>query len=179
MHQAPVPITDDDVKQKVILHQANNLDEYQRVFMNFDQRVNVENIRLIVIDNIHTVCDNFMKADGTVDYIERYNFLLKQSRDLKRLAYKFNLVVVILNNVVADVNHDGAQKGFFENRSRGQSIVPSLGMLWSNCINERIALKRKGTAVDCKRTIAVEKSSYMRKNEVDFEILNCGIRGKV
>lgn len=75
--------------------------------MNFDQRVNVENIRLVVIDNIHTVCDNFMKADGSIDYIERFNFLLKQSRDLKRLAYKFSLVVVILNNVVADVNHDG------------------------------------------------------------------------
>jgi hypothetical protein len=77
MHQTAVPITEDDVKQKVILHQANNLDEYQRLFMNFESRVNVDNIKLIVIDNIHTVCDNFMKADGSIDYIERYNFLLK------------------------------------------------------------------------------------------------------
>jgi hypothetical protein len=147
--------------------------------MNFDSRADVENIRLIVIDNIAQVCDNFMKADGSIDYLERYGFLLKQTRDLKRLSYRFNVVVAILNNVVADVNHDGAQKGFFENKSRGQNIVPSLGMLWSNCINERIALKKKGTTVDIKRTMVIEKSSYMRKNEVDFEILNCGIRGKI
>jgi RecA/RadA recombinase len=76
--------------------------------MNFDSRADVENIRLIVIDNIAQVCDNFMKADGSIDYLERYGFLLKQTRDLKRLSYRFNVVVVILNNVVADVNHDGA-----------------------------------------------------------------------
>jgi hypothetical protein len=82
-------------------------------------------------------------------------------------------VVVILNNVVADVSHTAAQKGFFDNKSRGQTIVPSLGLSWSNCINERIALKKKGgtSNVDVKRTIAIEKSSYMRKNEVNFDII--------
>lgn len=34
--------------------------------------------------------------------------------------------------------------GFFE-RNKGQNIVPSLGLLWSNCINERMALKKKGS----------------------------------
>ena len=45
--------------------------------------------------------------------------MLKHSKQLKRLAWDFNIVVVILNNVVADVSHDGANKGFFENKSRG------------------------------------------------------------
>ena len=40
-------------------------------------------------------------------------------------------------------------------------------------------LKRKGTNADnIKRTMIIEKSSYIRKSEMDFEITNNGIRGK-
>ena len=62
----------------------------------------------MVIDNIHAVCENFILPDGQVDYLERSKFMLKHSKQLKRLAWDFGLVVVILNNVVADVNHDAA-----------------------------------------------------------------------
>jgi len=60
-------------------------------------------------------------------------------------------------------------------------VVPSLGLQWSNCINERIALKKKGhqaAGQDVRRIMAIEKSSYMRKNEIDFVILAQGLRGK-
>lgn len=62
-----------------------------------------ERIKLVIIDNILTVCDYFIKADGTVDFFERAHFLVSHSRKLKKLAYNHNLIVVILNNVVADV----------------------------------------------------------------------------
>ncbi len=40
-------------------------------------------------------------------------------------------------------------------------------------------LKRKGTNADnIKRTMIIEKSSYIRKSELDFEIANNGIRAK-
>ena len=150
------------------------------MFKNLHARMDEEKIKLIVIDNIHSVCDNFIKSDGTVDYIERSQFMNRHSKQLRSLAYDFKVVIIILNNVVADVNHDGANKGFFENRSRGQSIVPSLGMNWTNCINDRIALKKKGGSsnIDVKRSIVIEKSSYMRRSEMDFEIVPQGIRGK-
>ena len=158
----------------------NGIDEYNKLFIDLAARVEEQQIRLVVIDNIHSVCENFIKQDGTVDYIERAQFIYRHSKQLKRLAWDFNLVIVILNNVVADVNHDGANKGFFENRSRGQSIVPSLGLNWSNSINERIALKKRAGSsnVDVKRIIVIEKSSYMRRNELDFEIVAQGLRGK-
>lgn len=92
----------------------------------------------------------------------------------------------MLNNVVADVpvvgQDPGAGKGFFEHKSRGQNVAPSLGMLWSNCINERICLRKKGgygANQDVKRSMVIEKSSFMRKNEVDFEITVAGVRMKV
>ena len=127
------------------------MDEYTKVFINLAARVEQEQIKLVIIDNMHSVCDNFIKPDGNVDYIERSAFILRHVKQLKRLAYDFNLVIVVLNNVVADVNQDG-NKGFFADSRRSQSGVPSLGLQWSNCINERIALKKKGaTNIEIKR----------------------------
>lgn len=141
---------------------------------------------MVVVDTIHSICENFIKSDGSVDYIERSNFLLKHSKLIKKLAYQYNLVVIILNNVVADMQMIGADpaaggKGFFENKSRGQNIAPSLGLMWSNCVNERICLRKKngyGGNQEVRRAISLEKSSYMRKNELDFEINLAGIRGR-
>ncbi len=59
--------------------------------------------------------------------------------------------------------------------------MPSLGLQWTNCVNERICLRRKGTNADnMRRTIAIEKSSYMKKYEggLDFEINNMGLKGR-
>lgn len=175
-------ITENVLRDRISLTQAANLDEYNRIFINLSSRVASEQIKVVVVDNIHSVCDNFIKPDGGVDFFERSSFLNRHSRDLKRLAHQFNLVIVLLNNVVADVNQEAAGKGFFENRTltRGQSIVPSLGLMWSNCINDRIALKKKtsNTGTDVKRLMIIEKSSYMRRNEIEFEIQGVGLRGK-
>jgi hypothetical protein len=131
-----------------------------------------------VIDNILSVCDNFIKADGQVDFIERSNFLLKHTKQLKRLAFDNNMVVVILNNVVADVSSNQIKNGFIGDRRAG-NVVPSLGLMWSNCINERIALKKKmGHGSEVKRTMCIEKSSFMRKSDLEFEITQAGLRGK-
>ena len=85
----------------------------------------------------------------------------------------------MINNVVADIGNDQASKGFFEAKSKGSNVQASLGLLWSNCINERISLKKKGnTADNIKRHMIIEQSSYMRKSELEFEISNSGIKGR-
>lgn len=97
----------------------------------------------MIIDNIQSVGDNFIKADGQVDFIERSNFLLKHSKNLKKLAYQYNLVILILNNVTSDVNGNAGDptRGFFQEKRN--NVQPALGLLWSNCVNERICLKKR------------------------------------
>ena len=117
--------------------------------------------------------DNFIKTDGNVDYIERSNFLLKHSKNLKKLAYQYGLVILILNNVTSDVNGNAGDpsRGFFQEKKN--NVQASLGLLWSNCINERICLKKKahgGYGNDVKRQICIEKSSYLRRMQIDFEV---------
>lgn len=99
-------VDDHTLTTKIQLMQASNLDDYYKIFLNLSARIPTEKTRLIVIDNILAVCDNFIKADGQVDFIERSNFLLKHTKQLKRLAHDHNLVIVILNNVVADMSNN-------------------------------------------------------------------------
>ena len=172
-----------DVNEKINLIHARNLDDYNKIFINLASKVDSEEIKLVVIDNMHAVCENFIKADGSVDFIERSNFMLKHARQLKRLAYDFNLIIIVLNNVVQDLGgQDGANKGFFEARMGRSQTVPSLGLMWSNCINDRICLKKKtstGGTSEPKRTMCIEKSGYLRKNDIEFEIVAQGLKGKI
>ena len=71
--------------------------------------------------------------------------MLKHSKALKKLAYQFNLVIVIINNVSSDVNGNAGDptRGFFQEKRN--NMQPALGLLWSNCVNERICLKKKST----------------------------------
>lgn len=159
--------------------QVSNLDDYNKIFLNLEANLEKDKIKLLVVDNILTICDYFIKTDGSCDFFERANFLIAHSRKLKRIAHLNNMVIVLMNNVVADVERSGGEHGFFEKKdSRGQPMVPSLGLLWSNCINERIGLKKKGNSAEIKRSMVIEKSSYMRRNEIDFIILGGGLRGK-
>ena len=65
-------------------------------------------------------------------------------------------------------------------------MQPALGLLWSNCVNERICLKKKssgggnsiGFGDNVKRHVFIEKSSYLRRNEIEFEVYIGGVRGK-
>jgi hypothetical protein len=57
-----------------------------------------------VVDNIQAVADHFIKSDGAVDFIERSNFLIKHAKNLKKLAYQSNLVILLLNNATSDIS---------------------------------------------------------------------------
>ena len=163
------------------------MEDYNKVFMNLSQRIENDVIKLVIIDNIQSVGDNFIKADGNVDFIERSNFLLKHAKNLKKLAHQYNLVVLILNNVSSDVNGNAGDptRGFFQEKRT--NVQPALGLLWSNCVNERIWLKKKGHHGhtgggpgfdNVNRAMVIDKSCYLRRNEMDFEVYPGGVRGR-
>ena len=63
-------------------------------------------------------------------------------------------------------------------------MQPSLGLLWSNCVNERICLKKKsahggsGFGDNVKRSMVIDKSAYLKRNEIEFEVHQGGVKGK-
>ena len=178
-------ISEQQIRENIIFSHCQTLEDYNKVFINLAQRIENERIKLVIIDNIQSVGDNFIKADGQVDFIERSNFLLKHSKNLKKIAYQYNLIILILNNVTSDVNGNQGDpsRGFFQEKRN--AVQPSLGLLWSNCVNERICLKKRshggggsGFGDNVKRTMMIDKSAFLRRNEINFEVHAGGVRGK-
>lgn len=70
--ESTVFVSEQIVREKINLMQVNNLDDYNKVFLNLEaNQAEKDNIRLLVVDNIQTVSDYFIKADGSVEYFER------------------------------------------------------------------------------------------------------------
>jgi len=106
-------ISDQIIHKNVIFSSCQTLEDYNKVFMSLTTRIETDRIKIVIIDNIQSVADNFIKGDGAVDFIERSNFLLKHSKALKRLAYLYNLVIIILNNASSDISGTGDLSGGF------------------------------------------------------------------
>ena len=175
-------ISEQDVYSKIIFSHCSSLEEYNKVFLNLGQRVQSDRLRLIILDNIQAVANNFVRADGQVDFIERSNFLLKHARALKRLAYQYKIVVIVINNVSSEMGQQD-NAAFFSDRHKG--LQPALGLLWSNQVNERLCLKKRkfgpsGPNEDnLLRQMLIEKSSFMRRGDLRFEISSNGLNGKL
>lgn len=60
---------------------------------------------------------------------------------------RFNLVVVLTNQVVDFIGEDGGMNGLKIGnlralRSSGRRVCPALGLAWANCVNSRLFLSR-------------------------------------
>ena len=129
-----------------------------------------EPIKLLIIDSITAVCYSFVGEGNKVDRLERASFLLTLVNTLKKLAFQYNLAVIVINNTIGDVEQSGPIPG--------ANSIPALGILWSNSINQRIFLTRKGKA-DAergpRRHLEVVFSPSAPPSSVEFTIAKAGI----
>jgi len=98
---------------------------------------NKENIKLLVIDSITAVCYTFVGEGNKIDRLERAQFLLNLVNTLKKIAYQHNLAVIVVNNTVGEVEQTSSSANSMGN-------IPALGILWSNSINQRLFLSKRG-----------------------------------
>lgn len=180
-------ITSEEVDKKIMMMEAFKLEEYNAIFNDIDEKIKEDNIRCLIIDNIASVCDHFINVEmtgSTVDYLERASFLNKQSDLLRNIAYKYNIVVITLNNVVADMmsskedDNDPSKMYTEKFRGRNNASKPALGIIWSTRVNDRICLRRQQlSSTNFKRKMLVDQSPHWPHNEMEFEVVNSGIKG--
>jgi len=81
------------------------------------------------------------------DLIRRSSLFFKISGKLKEFAKRFNLVVLVTNQVMDVVDSGegvnevriGNLSGMF---SSGRRVCPALGLSWANCVNSRLFLSK-------------------------------------
>jgi RecA/RadA recombinase len=86
-------------------------------------------VNLIVLDSIAGV----MRADGE-EAIARSESLFSQAAQLKRLAHRHKLAVLVTNQVTESMAAE-------ENAA---VVVPAMGLAWATCITTRIVLSKSG-----------------------------------
>lgn len=103
-------------------------------------------IRVIVIDSIAALFRS--EFDNTpVELKRRSSLFFKISSKLKELAKRYNLVVLLTNQVGDLIGPDEGISGLRIGNlgclySSGRRICPALGLAWANCVNSRLFLSR-------------------------------------
>ncbi|XP_062078681.1 DNA repair protein XRCC3 homolog [Humulus lupulus] len=103
-------------------------------------------IRLIVIDSIAALFRS--EFDNThSDLKRRSSLFFKISGQLKSLAKRFNVAVMVANQVVDFMGENGSLNGLRIGNlgslySSGRRVCPALGLAWANCVNSRLFLSR-------------------------------------
>lgn len=103
-------------------------------------------VRVIVIDSMAALFR--AEFDNTAsDLIRRSSLFFKISGKLKEFAKRFNLVVLVTNQVMDVVDSgEGANEIRIGNLngmySSGRRISPALGLSWANCVNSRLFLSK-------------------------------------
>ena len=108
-------------------------------------------IRVIVIDSIAALFRS--EFDNTpFDLKRRSSLFFKISGKLKSLAKRFDLAVVVTNQVVDFMGENGGMNGLRIGNlqylySSGRRVCPALGLAWANCVNSRLFLSRNEEVV--------------------------------
>ena len=71
-------VSEEEIQSKIKIVEAMRLEDYNKIFSSLSDEVSKEGIKLVVIDNIASVCDHFIRNDSSMvstDYIERATFL--------------------------------------------------------------------------------------------------------
>ena len=96
-----------------------------------------KNVKLLLVDSVAAVARQEYSS-----IVHRQAWLNQQASLLKYIAERFEIPVVVTNQVTTRFNShsDGGQ----ENSS---SLLPALGNTWSHCVNTRLVLDAEKTTI--------------------------------
>lgn len=141
-------------------------------------------LRLVVVDSIAALFRS--EFDNTaVDLRRRSALFFRISAELRRVARRFRLAVVVTNQVVDFVGEAGGSNGnglkignLRSLRSSGRRVCPALGLGWSNCVNSRLFLSREEQADgSTTRRLHVLFAPHLPESSAEFVITRDGVLG--
>ncbi|XP_050216040.1 DNA repair protein XRCC3 homolog [Mercurialis annua] len=140
-------------------------------------------VRLIVIDSIAALFRSEFENTGS-DLKRRSSLFFKVTGKLKVLARRFNLAVVVSNQVVDYMGSgdgvNGVRIGNLSSLcSSGRRVCPALGLAWANCVNSRLFLSRQenGEGNGGERRLHVVFAPHLPYSSCEFVIKREGVFG--
>ena len=106
------------------------------------------NVKLVVIDSLTAIFRGDFRGSSIVDMKDRAEMLLQLAARMKKCSHEYECAFVLVNQVTAAMSNDSAASVVTYVPSRLHSYIEecsvkaSLGMTWSNCVNDRVMIHR-------------------------------------
>jgi DNA repair protein RadB len=155
--------------ENVLLLKPTSFEEQEGAFLKMVQWVNHKNISLIIVDSIAMLyrleLGDAIKSEETEKIREVNRKLARQLRSLNEIARKENIAVIVTNQVYSRFVCDDDEKKMREVNMVGGDLLK----YWSKCL---IELQYSFG----KRKMLLRKHRSLPNKEMNFEIINSGIR---
>lgn len=161
------------VLQNIFLLKPTSFKEQIQAFEQLNKQLKSGNISLIIVDSIAMLYRLELgdaiqsKEDEQIRQVNRE--LAEQLRDLNEIARKQQIPVIVTNQVYGEFMSEDDFKAGKERRVA--MVGGDLLKYWSKCIME--LKNQKG-----KRTLVLKKHRSLPEKELEFEIINLGIKRK-
>ena len=161
--------------KRIITKKINNEDEVMDfLFHELPNRLlsSKNKVGVLVLDSIAGIyqCQEDAIQNSNY-YVQRSTIFFQIATQLKKLSLQFNLHILVVNHVTYSIAYE--------------TLIPSLGLSWSNCINTRYLLSRNQkqntttttNTTTTVRSIQVIKSSHLTTKQISyFQIEKSGCR---
>ena len=130
-----------------------------------------EDVRLVVVDSIAALVRSDFDAS---EAMRRSEWLFGHATRLKRLAARHDAVIVVTNQVRADMSATAVLA------SGDDPVQPALGLSWTNCVTSRLCTARRSSSTSAdgiRRTLAVAFAPHVPPAVVPFTISARGVHG--
>jgi DNA repair protein RadB len=167
------PEETEKILQNIFLLKPTNFEEQEQAFETLNKQISKETVSIIIVDSIAMLYRLELggaiqsKEDNQIKDVNRK--LANQLKDLNEIARKQNIPVIVTNQVYSDFM---SEEDFKAGKEKTVSMVGGdLLRYWSKCILE---LKNQKS----KRTLLIKKHRSLPEKQMEFEIIDAGIRRK-
>eukprot|EP00939_MAST-03C_sp_MAST-3C-sp1_P003905 g3905.t1 len=117
--------------------------------LNIPLLVKYRNVRLVIVDSIAAIFRGEYVGSSSIDMKERAQMMLQLSARMKQISREHGVAFVVTNQVtsVFDQNLSCSNSltslpRIYRQYADGHCVKPSLGLTWSNCVDNRIMIQR-------------------------------------
>jgi hypothetical protein len=98
--------------------------------------------KILIIDSLAGIVRYEYDIHQQDQMNERTYYLFSLANQLKRLSETYNLAVVVVNQVSADMQLSSSSSSSSSNNNNNREFNPALGLTWSHCINTRFIVQK-------------------------------------
>jgi RecA/RadA recombinase len=185
------------VLKRILVKQLDHQSEIGPLMNLIENSIKFQSYSMIIIDSVTSLFQEQLVTSNIslvnvhllskVDYSARATQLFELSSRLKQLNSKYNITILVVNQVTSVIKHDlDVVRGQVDSIS--DSLKPALGLAWEQCVTTRIMLSNprkkyiisrenmeSGVISVAEKTLTIQHSPCFPSKSISYAIQEAGI----